>query len=78
MKIVKIHADVTGVVKGKRTFRPVALTIDLDRTEYNFVEADGDRPTQARVFERVWKWEWNRFHFSPHLVVQDSIKIVEG
>ena len=53
MKIVKIHADVTGVVKGKRTFRPVAMTIDHDRTEYDSVKADGDRPAQARVFERA-------------------------
>lgn len=76
-KITRIHADVVSSMRGVVRRRPVALTINADRTELDFLPAREDWPAQARVHVRVWNRGSRRFDYHTELVAVDSIKVVE-
>lgn len=69
-----ISALVTGKVRGSRINRPVHLEIDPARTELDFIPGTDDRPTLARVHQRVWVPQLHRWDWHSELVIQDSIE----
>ena len=72
----RIHAQVTGMVRGVRVYRGVTLDIDPTRTDHSF-GAHAEVP-QSRVFHRVYNRATRRDEYHVALVVTSSIRVMEA
>ena len=69
---VSISARVTCANRGQRKYR----TKSFDRVtavEFDFVPAEGDRPTQARIWHQEWNRDSRRYDNLVALIVQDDL-----
>lgn len=70
--MIKLEARTTSVNRGRRV-HTVRRYDRVSQIELDFIPGDGDRPTQARIWHKVWIRGLRRYDTHVDLVVQDDL-----